>query len=92
MLEFEWNPAKAESNLRKHGISFDEAASAFGDLRSLTIPDPDHSIQEQRYLLLGYTVARRLVVVSHMERGIRIRIISARLATPLQRRIYEKSI
>lgn len=91
MVEFEWDPRKAASNLTKHEVSFDEAASAFRDPLSLTIPDPDHSEGEERYLLLGQSTAGRLVVVSHTERGARIRIIGARLAEPRERRDYENS-
>ena len=90
MVEFEWNPDKAAANLDKHGVSFDEGASAFRDPLSLTIPDPDHSEGEYRYLLLGHGAAGRLVVVSHTERGDRIRIIGARLAEPRERRDYER--
>ena len=90
MIEFEWDPKKAASNLAKHGVSFDEGASAFRDPLSLTISDPDHSEDENRYLLLGQSSDGRLVVVSHTERGARIRIIGARLAEPRERRDYEE--
>lgn len=90
MLEFEWDRGKAESNFEKHGVSFDEAASAFNDSLSLTIPDPEHSEGEYRYILLGTSVMGRLVVVSHTERSSRIRIIGARLAEPRERRDYER--
>ncbi len=89
-MEVEWDPAKADSNLEKHGLSFDEAATAFGDPLSLTIADPDHSDDEDRFVLLGETFAGRLVVVAHTERGERIRIIGARLATQRERRAYEE--
>lgn len=89
-MEFEWDQAKADSNLEKHGVSFDEAATAFGDPLSLTIPDPDHSEDEERFVLLGETYLGRLVVVPHTERGERIRIISARLATGSERTSYEQ--
>ena len=88
-MEFEWDAAKAEPNLDKHGVSFDEAATAFGDPLSLTIPDPDHSDDEDRYVLLGETFSSRVVVVVFTERGERFRIISARLATTRERRSYE---
>jgi uncharacterized DUF497 family protein len=65
MLNFEWNPAKAASNREKHGVSFEEAATAFGDPLSLTIYDPDHSFGEDRYVLLGLSENHRLLVVSH---------------------------
>jgi len=88
-MEFEWDPNKAESNLEKHGVAFDEASTAFGDPLSLTIPDPDHSDDEERFVLLGQSFAGRLVVVVHTQRGERIRIISARIATRNERRSYE---
>ena len=89
-MEFAWDSEKAQSNLAKHGLSFDEAATAFGDPLSLTIPDPDHSDDEDRFVLLGESYAGRLVVVVFTERGERIRIISARIATPRERRAYEE--
>ena len=89
-MNFDWDPRKATLNLGKHGVSFTEAASAFGDSLSITIPDPDHSDQENRFLLVGRTVAGRLVVVTHVERGRTIRIISARLASRRERRSYEE--
>lgn len=88
-MEFEWDPNKADSNLEKHGVSFDEAATAFGDPLSLTIPDPDHSDDEERSVLLGHSFAGRLIVVVHAHRAERIRIISARIATKNERRSYE---
>jgi len=91
MLEFEWNTEKAAANYRKHEVSFDEAVTAFSDTMSLTIPDPEHSEDEFRYLLLGTTWAGRLVVVSYTERGERIRLISARIATNRERKNYESS-
>ena len=89
-MEFEWDPDKATENERKHGISFDEAATTFGDSLSLTIPDPDHSDDEERFILVGQSYAGRLIVVVHTERRDRIRIISARLATGRERRSYEE--
>ena len=88
-LAFEWDQGKARANAGKHGVSFDEAATAFGDPLSVTIPDPDHSNEEDRSILLGSTYQDRLVVVVHTERGDNIRIISARLATRTERRAYE---
>lgn len=88
-MEFEWDPDKAASNEEKHGVSFDEAATAFGDPLSLTISHPDHSDDEDRFVLVGQTYAGRLVVVAHTERGDRIRIISARLASRRERYSYE---
>lgn len=89
-LTFEWDPEKAESNLRKHGVSFEEAMSAFADLLSFTILDPDHSRGEQRYLLLGLSYQGRLLVVSHTERRETIRIINARRAGRREKRMYEE--
>ncbi|MEX0863825.1 MAG: BrnT family toxin [Acidimicrobiia bacterium] len=88
-MEFEWDPDKADSNLRKHDVSFDEAATAFADPLSSTIPDPDHFTEEDRFVLMGETYYGRLVVVVFIERGERFRIISARLATRRERRSYE---
>jgi uncharacterized protein len=89
-LQFEWDPDKAESNLKRHGVSFEEAATAFGDPLSLTVADPDHSDDEERAVFLGLTFRGRLVVVSHTDRGESVRLISARLATPRERRSYEQ--
>jgi uncharacterized DUF497 family protein len=88
-VEFEWDPEKAEENLRNHGVAFTEAQTVFGDPLEVTIPDPDHSDGEFRFLSLGRSAADRLLVVSYTERGARIRIISAREATPKERREYE---
>jgi len=90
-LTFEWDQKKASSNLRKHGVSFKEAATAFGDPLSLTIPDPDHSIGEDRFVLIGESQKERLLVVAHTERSDTIRIISARLATRGERKSHEES-
>ena len=89
-LTFEWDNKKAAANHRKHGVSFEEAASAFGDPLSLTIPDPEHSEAEERCVLLGMTERRRLVVVVHTEQADTVRLMSARLATPAERRDYEE--
>jgi len=86
---FEWDPKKAASNLKDHGVSFDEATTVFGDILAMNMPDPDHSEGEQRFLVLGMSQASRLVVVSYSERPPRARIISARLATGHERRTYE---
>ena len=86
---FEWDPEQAASNLRGHGVSFDEATTVFGDLLAMNMPDPDHSEGEQRFLVLGMSAKARLVVVSYAERPPRTRIISARLATSSERRRYE---
>ena len=86
---FEWDPKKAASNIKDHGVSFDEATTVFGDILAMNMPDPDHSEGEQRFLVLGVSAASRLVVVSYAERPPRTRIISARLATKRERRKYE---
>jgi uncharacterized DUF497 family protein len=88
-LHFEWDPEKALSNFRKHDLSFEEAATAFGDLASISIVDPDHSETEQRWILLGMSTQGKLLVVVHTERRDNIRIISARRATRRERRTYE---
>lgn len=87
--EFEWDPEKAEANLLKHGVDFSEAASVFFDPLSLTVPDPLHSRDENRFVLTGLSESRRHLVVVHADRGDRIRIISARLATAAERKRYE---
>jgi len=88
-MDFKWDPDKARRNAAKHGVTFDEASTAFGDPLSLTIDDPDHSHGEQRLLLLGETYSGRLVVVAHLAEGETIRIISARIAERHERRTYE---
>jgi hypothetical protein len=88
--QFEWDAEKAATNLRKHGVSFDEAVTAFGDRLSLLLPDPDHSLGEERYLVLGMSSTNRLLVVAFVERPPRTRIISARLATRRERQNYEE--
>ena len=89
-MEFEWDPRKAAQNLRKHGVSFHEAATVFGDLLSTTVADPDHSVNEERYITVGMSDRRRLVIVGHTARGERIRIISARELTRTEREVYEE--
>jgi uncharacterized DUF497 family protein len=84
---FEWDAGKAASNARKHGIMFEEASTVFGDPLALVMPDPDHSEDEERHLLLGISNRRRLVVVAFAERGSRTRLISARRARRLTLRI-----
>jgi uncharacterized DUF497 family protein len=90
-LGFEWDPRKASSNAQKHGITFLDAQAAFNDPSSLTIHDPDHSIDEDRYLLLGVIHSGKIVVVAHLFRRDNIRIISARMATATERRTYEQA-
>lgn len=87
---FEWDPRKAAANLKKHGVSFEEAITAFGDPLSLNMPDPDHSEGEQRFIVLGTSARSRRVVVSYTERPPRTRIITARLASRPERRQYEE--
>ena len=89
-LTFEWDSRKARANLAKHGIAFEDAATIFGDARSLTIPDPEHSKAEQRFVTMGNALGGKLLVVVHTDRGDNIRIISARRANPRERRFYEK--
>jgi len=87
---FEWDPKKAESNARKHGVTFDEASTVFGDPIGLLMPDPDHALNEERYLVLGMSNQQRLLVVAFAERPPRTRLISARRAKPRELRRYEK--
>ena len=87
---FEWDDQKATSNLKKHGVSFQEAKTVFGDTLSITVADPEHSESEYRFIDIGLTESGRLLVVSYAERGTKIRIISSRLALPAERMLYEK--
>ena len=89
-MNIEWDPRKAESNLRKHGVSFGEAATALSDPLAATGTDPDHSIIEYRYVTFGVSSKGRLLVVSHTEGGETIRIISARKASKGERELYEE--
>ena len=89
-MEFEWDQKKAKSNLKKHGISFQEAAMVFGDALSITFDDPDHSINEHRLLTFGLSKTGKLLIVSHTVRDESMRIISARLMTKQERQIYEE--
>jgi uncharacterized DUF497 family protein len=91
-VEFEWDPKKEAKNIRKHKVTFAEAATVFGDTLSTTVPDPDHSEEEDRYIIIGQSQRSRLLMVSHTERGERIRIISARPLTPTEREAYEEEI
>ena len=88
--EFEWDPVKADQNVRKHGVTFAEAATAFADPLSAIVPDLRHSASEQRYILFGRSEHGRLLAVMHTERGTVVRIISARLADRRERREYEE--
>ncbi len=89
-LLFEWDGEKARQNLAKHSISFEEAATVLGDPLSLTIEDSAHSTDEDRLITIGNSAGQRLLVVAHVERGERIRIISARRATRHERLDYEQ--
>ena len=89
-LAFEWDPRKAALNLAKHKVSFDEAVTAFGDPLGQIIDDPRHSADEERFVLLGRSGRRRLLVVMFTERGEAIRLVSARRATPRERRGHEE--
>jgi len=88
-MEFEWDAVKAASNLDKHGVSFAEAITVFGDPLEMTIPDPDHSLEEFRFVSMGHSATGRVLVVAYTEREGRVRVISARAATPTERRRYE---
>ncbi len=89
-MEFEWSNNKAEKNLKKHGVSFQEAASVFGDPLAMTFDDPDHSIGEHRLLTFGITRTGKRVIVSHIEVNDLMRIINARLMNKHERKIYEE--
>lgn len=89
-MEFEWDPQKAAKNLRKHKVSFTEAATVFDDPLSVTVSDLDHSTKEDRFIIVGHSYQRRLLIVSFAEHKVRIRIISARELTPGERSAYEE--
>ncbi len=89
-MDFEWDPEKANANELKHDLSFSEGASVFGDPLAITFPDPDHSLDERRYLTFGLSRLGRFVVISHTQRSAKTRIISARFMTRRERRIYEE--
>jgi uncharacterized protein len=88
-MQFKWDPTKAAGNLIKHGVSFDEASSVFGDPLAISIPDPDHSAEEDRFLTTGLSAEQRLLVVVHVYRGRSIRIIMARDASSKEKKQYE---
>jgi len=92
MVEFEWNPAKAGKNVRRHRVSFAEAATGFLDPLGITVFDTEHSDEEDRYITVGSSETGRLLMVAHTDRGEKIRIISARRLTALERRDYESEI
>jgi len=89
MLFFEWDDDKAERNKQKHSVSFEEASTVFNDPFARYDYDPDHSINEDRLILIGYSYKNRLLFVSYTDRGDKIRIISSRLATKQERMLYE---
>ncbi|MBE7551804.1 MAG: BrnT family toxin [Candidatus Brocadiae bacterium] len=89
-LTFEWDAEKARENLRKHNVSFEEAKTIFDDPFSITIADPEHSVDEDRYIDIGLSTKGQFLVVVYTERGTNIRIISCRKATNLERRSYEQ--
>lgn len=89
-IRFEWDPRKARQNLQKHGIDFTEASTVFADMLSITIPDPDHSVGEERWVTIGLSTRRRLLVVVHTDEGETSRLINARRADPQERRKYEE--
>lgn len=90
-LQFEWDGVKARSNLKKHEIGFEEAATVFGDADSLTIDDPEHSKNETRFVTIGKSHLLKILIVVHTGRGNNIRIISARRASRKERKTYEES-
>ena len=89
-MDFEWDTGKARTNERKHGVSFFEAREVFGDRLSSTVRDPDHSVEEERFLIFGQSSTGRHLVVSYTERQSRFRLISAREMTPRERKAYEQ--
>ena len=89
-MEFDWDTGKAARNHRKHGVTFSDAATVFGDPLAITYDDPDHSFEEDRYITVGVSRAQRLLFVAHTYRGGITRIISARAATRAERTLYEE--
>ncbi len=92
MIEFEWDPAKAALNLKKHSVAFKEAATVFRDPLGITIFDPDHSEEEDRFITVGLSGNGRLLMVGHTDRGDKIRIINARELNRAEREAYEEEI
>lgn len=90
-MEFEWDPQKALANLRKHRVSFVEAGSMLGSDFAITLPDPDHSKHEERFITIGPSSRGRLLMVAHTDRGDHIRIISARILSRAERKAYEEA-
>jgi uncharacterized protein len=91
-IEFEWDRRKAASNQSRHGVGFAEASTVFGDPLSITIPDPDHAVDEERFVIIGMSSNQRLLIVVHTVRGHRVRLISARPATKHERKDYEETL
>jgi hypothetical protein len=89
-MQFEWDPEKDSQNQAKHGVSFEEASTVFGDPFALTISHPDHSMDENRFLTTGYSVRQRLIIVAHTDRGEALRLIRARDVSPAERRIHDE--
>ena len=89
-MEFEWDPKKARTNLRKHGVSFEEASTVFKDVLAVIYEDPDHSVRERRYLTIGTSTKGRLLNIAFADRRERIRIINARKVTKKEKQLYEK--
>jgi len=89
-VNFEWDLKKAAKNFKKHGVSFKEAATVLGNSLAITYPDPDHSIDEARFITIGESRQGHLLMVAHTERGDEIRIISAREVTRQERQFYEE--
>ena len=90
-MNFEWDPAKARQNQLKHGVSFQEAATVFGDLLALTYADPDHSISEERFITIGMSTGGHVLIVAHTDRAEIVRIVSARKTTQRERKHYEET-
>jgi len=88
-MKFQWDAKKERANVEKHGVSFQEATTVFGDPLAATIPDPDHAHGEPRFITIGHSSNNRLIVVSHTEEGENFRIISAREANAHERKTYE---
>ena len=89
--EFEWDKNKALKNIEKHGVSFDEGKSVFNDPEFITVVDEEHSVDEERYITIGFSENGRLLILAHTDREGRIRIISTRKATKREERFYENS-
>jgi uncharacterized DUF497 family protein len=89
-MEFEWDAGKAALNLRKHGVSFKDAATVFGDPLAITFPDPDHSVDENRFITVGLSERGKLLIIAHADGGDALRIISARETARGERKLYEE--